>query len=95
MRKICFAGKEWQRAYLPNIQAGTDRSQNSSTPNLKDLFQNRQESSSEQTLKGLVLVATRPLEDEELLLNYRLSTHVSRPEWYHPVDSAEDQRRWA
>lgn len=44
---------------------------------------------------GLALVATRPLQDEELLLNYRLSTHVARPAWYSPVDEAEDARRWA
>ncbi len=44
---------------------------------------------------GLALVATRQIQDEELLLNYRLSVHVPRPEWYHPVDAAEDERRWA
>jgi hypothetical protein len=30
-----------------------------------------------------------------VFLNYRLSTHVERPEWYHPVDAEEDKRRWA
>jgi hypothetical protein len=35
------------------------------------------------------------IEDEEVLLNYRLSPHVPRPAWYHPVDAQEDQRRWA
>lgn len=44
---------------------------------------------------GLALVAIQPLKDEELLLNYRLSTHVRRPSWYHPVDADEDARRWA
>ncbi|KAL2339397.1 hypothetical protein Fmac_007337 [Flemingia macrophylla] len=47
------------------------------------------------TLKTLVLVATRPLQDEELLLNYRLSNSKRRPEWYTPVDEEEDRRRWS
>lgn len=45
-------------------------------------------------IKGIALVATRELHNEELLLNYRLSPHVSRPSWYTPVDAEEDQRRW-
>lgn len=36
------------------------------------------------TLKSLVLVATRAIQDEELLLNYRLSNTKRRPEWYAP-----------
>lgn len=44
---------------------------------------------------GLALVAVAPIQDEELLLNYRLSTHVKRPAWYHAVDAEEDARRWA
>lgn len=47
------------------------------------------------TLKTLVLIATRPLQDEELLLNYRLSNTKRRPEWYTPVDEEEDRRRWS
>ena len=43
----------------------------------------------------LVLVATHALQDEEVFLNYRLSTHVKRPDWYHPVNPEEDERRWA
>lgn len=47
-------------------------------------------------IRTLVLVATRDIEDgEEVLLNYRLSTHVSTPSWYHRVDPEEDARRWA
>lgn len=46
-------------------------------------------------IAGLALVATRPLENEEVLLNYRLSTHVDPPDWYHHVDKAEDKRRWS
>jgi hypothetical protein len=44
---------------------------------------------------ALALVASEALKDEEVFLNYRLSTHVERPEWYHPVDAEEDKRRWA
>ncbi|RYR32201.1 hypothetical protein Ahy_A10g046798 isoform C [Arachis hypogaea] len=47
------------------------------------------------TLKTLVLVATRALEDEEVLLNYRLSNTKGRPQWYAPVDEEEDRRRWS
>ncbi|KAL5070808.1 hypothetical protein RYX36_021695 [Vicia faba] len=47
------------------------------------------------TLKSLVLVATRAIRDEELLLNYRLSNSKRRPEWYAPVDEEEDRRRWS
>lgn len=44
---------------------------------------------------GLALVAIQPIRDQELLLNYRLSTHVTRPPWYHAVDAEEEARRWA
>ena len=47
------------------------------------------------TVPSLVLVATHAIEDEEVLLNYRLSPHVPRPAWYHPVDAQEEHRRWA
>ncbi|XP_027911049.1 uncharacterized protein LOC114169876 isoform X2 [Vigna unguiculata] len=42
------------------------------------------------TLKAVVLVATRALQDEELLLNYRLSNSKQWPQWYAPVDEEED-----
>ena len=45
-------------------------------------------------LKGLLLVATREIKDEELFLNYRLNPKTRRPEWYAPVDEEEDLRRW-
>lgn len=46
-------------------------------------------------LRTLVLVATRALCDEEVLLNYRLSNSKRRPAWYTPVDEEEDRRRWS
>lgn len=46
-------------------------------------------------LKTLVLVATRAICEEEVLLNYRLSNSKRRPVWYSPVDEEEDRRRWS
>ncbi|KGN58554.1 uncharacterized protein LOC101219994 [Cucumis sativus] len=46
-------------------------------------------------LKTIVLVATRALCNEEVLLNYRLSNSKRRPSWYTPVDEGEDRRRWS
>ncbi|PHU01110.1 hypothetical protein BC332_30897 [Capsicum chinense] len=46
-------------------------------------------------LKTLVLVATRAICNEEILLNYRLSNSKQRPPWYTPVDEEEDRRRWS
>ncbi|XP_057838656.2 uncharacterized protein LOC131048634 isoform X1 [Cryptomeria japonica] len=46
-------------------------------------------------IRTLVLVATRPICDEEIFLNYRLSNPKRRPDWYHPVDEEEDRRRWS
>lgn len=45
-------------------------------------------------LRTLVLVATRALCNEELLLNYGLSNSKRRPEWYTAVDEEEDRGRW-
>ncbi|XP_047323470.1 uncharacterized protein LOC124927153 isoform X2 [Impatiens glandulifera] len=47
------------------------------------------------SLKSIVLVATRKLCGEEVLLNYRLSNSKLRPSWYTPVDEEEDRRRWS
>lgn len=46
-------------------------------------------------VRTLVLIASKEIRDEEVLLNYRLSPHVKPPDWYHPVDSDEDKRRWS
>lgn len=46
-------------------------------------------------IKSLVLVATRGISNEEILLNYRLSNLKKRPSWYTPVDEEEDRRRWS
>ena len=46
------------------------------------------------TLQGLTFVTTRPVEDEELFLNYRFNPSNGYPDWYTPVDADEDARRW-
>ena len=44
----------------------------------------------------IVLVATRDIgTNEELFLDYRLSSHVERPDWYVPVDEDAEKRRWS
>ena len=51
-------------------------------------------SAASRRVHGLVLVACRPLEDEELFLNYRLNPEHPCPDWYQHVDIEEDRRRW-
>lgn len=47
-------------------------------------------------VQSVALVATTDLEDEELLVNYRLNPKAGQlPSWYKPVDMEEDSRRWA
>lgn len=84
------------RVYIPNTIFG-----NAEEMNMKRLGSfwfrygsSKNNGSSTPILKTLVLVATRMLCDEEILLNYRLSNLKSRPEWYTPVDEEEDKRRW-
>ena len=51
--------------------------------------------STEEDVLCLLLVASRDIKDEELLLNYRLSPGAATPDWYEPVDPVEAKRRWA
>lgn len=44
---------------------------------------------------ALYFLSCRDLGDEEIFLNYRLTPHVTRPDWYTPVDEEEERRRWA
>lgn len=78
----CLGIAGGERAYIPNVEVPSD----SGPARVSDPAGR---------VPGLALVASRPLQDEELLLNYRLSNHVSRPLWYTPVDEEEDKRRWA
>lgn len=45
-------------------------------------------------MPSVVLISTKPLKDEELFVDYRLAPSLERPEWYHPVDASEEERRW-
>jgi len=47
-------------------------------------------------LRGVVLVASRDIEDEKLFLDYRLNpaTRDKWPGWYVPLDEEEAARRW-
>ena len=51
--------------------------------------------STEKDVLCLLLIASRDIKDEELLLNYRLSPGAAFPDWYEPVDPVEAKRRWA
>lgn len=47
-------------------------------------------------LPCLGLVALSRIEPgAEILLNYRLSSKLKKPDWYSPVDAEEESRRWA
>lgn len=85
------------RVYIPNISFG-----NGEEVNMKRFgsfwfksWKSGSRVSDIPILKSLVLIATRALRDEELLLNYRLSNSKQRPSWYTPVDEEEDRRRWS
>ncbi|KAF5192787.1 C5orf35 [Thalictrum thalictroides] len=85
------------RAYIPNISFGSDE------PAKMKRFGSfwfksggsGEDISDVPVLKTLVLIATRAICNEEVLLNYRLSNSKRRPAWYTPVDAEEDRRRWS
>ncbi|EOA23103.1 hypothetical protein CARUB_v10003896mg, partial [Capsella rubella] len=79
------------RAYIPNVACG-----NTADVKLRrsGSFLSRKgnhTSLDAPVLKTLVLVATRALCNEELMLNYRLSNSKRKPDWYTPVDEDEDE----
>lgn len=85
------------RTYIPNISFGKGNDMN-----MRRLgsfwfksWKSVNRGSEVPVLKSLVLVATKALCDEEILLNYRLSNSKRRPSWYNPVDEEEDRRRWS
>ncbi|KAJ3680273.1 hypothetical protein LUZ60_016551 [Juncus effusus] len=85
------------RVYLPNVVFGGDEvasMRRFGTVWFKS-WGARKEGGKLGFIRGLVLVATRVLENEEVFLNYRLSNVKRRPEWYVPVDLDEDKRRWS
>eukprot|EP00884_Botryococcus_braunii_P005433 jgi/Botrbrau1/14891/Bobra.0248s0010.2 len=84
----------WLRAYVPNVtyqakSEADDRGQE------EERWLAEGMTSEPEVVQGLALVALRDLQDEELFLNYRLSPHVTQPDWYWPVDVEENKRRWA
>ncbi|XP_073055185.1 uncharacterized protein [Primulina eburnea] len=84
------------RTYIPNMSFGNGgevRMKKFGTFWFKSLKSNI--TSNIPILKCLVLVATRTISNEEVLLNYRLSNLKNRPSWYTPVDEDEDRRRWS
>ncbi|KAL2235080.1 uncharacterized protein LOC105160171 [Sesamum indicum] len=85
------------RTYIPNISFG--KGEEVKMKKLGSFWFKSWKSSSLVTdvpiLKTLVLVATREISNEEILLNYRLSNLKRRPSWYTPVDEEEDRRRWS
>ncbi len=48
----------------------------------------------EPMMQSMVVVATRHIENEEILFNYRYNPRVKPPSWYSPVDIKEVERRW-
>ncbi|KAJ1422100.1 DNA-binding barrel domain superfamily [Sesbania bispinosa] len=83
------------RVYIPNISFGNaDASMRRFGSYWFKAGVSRNSESHVPTLKTIVLVATRALQDEELLLNYKLSNSKPWPEWYAPVDEEEDMRRF-
>ncbi|KAK8934878.1 hypothetical protein KSP39_PZI014685 [Platanthera zijinensis] len=89
--------EEDMRAYIPNISFGSEESV---AMKRLGIFWYRSKGAGGQgedarIVKALVLVATRPLCEEEVYLNYRLSNSKRRPAWYSPVDEEEDKRRWS
>ncbi|XP_055833464.1 uncharacterized protein LOC129902304 isoform X2 [Solanum dulcamara] len=79
------------RPYIPNVSFGNGEE----TDTMKFgsfRFKSWKSSSNESNvpvLKTLVLVTTRALCDEEVLLNYRLSNSEHIPSWYTPVDEED------
>ncbi|KAK9812844.1 hypothetical protein WJX72_004622 [[Myrmecia] bisecta] len=85
----------WLPAYIPNVMYSPTSATAPASPASGSGHALAELQLSRQPMAGLALVALRDLHNEELLLNYRLSPHVARPDWYTPVDADEDNRRWA
>lgn len=86
------------RAYIPNVAFGNGDEVSMKKYGsfwFKSWRSGSTMSSDVPILKSLVLVATRGICNEEVLLNYRLSNLKRRPSWYTPVDVEEDGRRWS
>ncbi|KAG8646631.1 hypothetical protein MANES_09G017800v8 [Manihot esculenta] len=85
------------RTYIPNILFGNSKEEMNMRRFGSFWYRSKAKKSGSDVpvLKALVLVATRALCDEEVLLNYRLSNSKRQPEWYTPVDEEEDRSKWS
>ncbi|KAK4348627.1 hypothetical protein RND71_031382 [Anisodus tanguticus] len=80
------------RPYIPNVSFGNDAEtemRRFGSFTFKSRKSSNNESNAVPVLKTLVLVATRAICDEEVLLNYRLSNSEHIPSWYTPVDEED------
>ncbi|CAA7027002.1 unnamed protein product [Microthlaspi erraticum] len=83
--------EEAMRVYIPNV-AFKDAGEAKMMKFGSLRFRNPSDSSVDVlVLKTLVLVATRALCNEELMLNYRLGSAERRPKWYTPVVEEEEE----
>lgn len=81
--KCCLGEEPWLPAYIPNVMYSDSQSAVAAHSGAGQLV-----------IKGLAFVAIRHIQNEEILLNYRLNPQVLKPAWYAPVDVEEDKRRW-
>ncbi|XP_060199355.1 uncharacterized protein LOC132627795 [Lycium barbarum] len=80
------------RPYIPNVSFGHGEEiemKRFGSFMIKSWKSSNNESNVVPFLKTLVLVATRAICDEEVLLNYRLSNLEHIPSWYTPVDEGD------
>ncbi|CAN4092620.1 unnamed protein product [Withania somnifera] len=79
------------RPYIPNVSFG--KGEETDTRRLGSFrfksWKSSNNESNDPILKTLVLVATRAICDEEVMLNYRLSNSDHIPSWYTPVDEED------
>ena len=89
-----LAAEPWLRRYLPVAVCGEEEEGKHGEEEARGGGANPPAQPT--PLPLLALVAVRPLPPgTELLLNYRLSPHLAKPDWYAAVDEDEDARRWA
>lgn len=90
----------WLRRYLPVVVVGQGGGEEEEKENKRRSFSlfggEPRLPPPPEFLPCLGLVALSRIEPgSEILLNYRLSSKLKKPEWYCPVDSEEESRRWA
>ncbi|XP_015073422.1 uncharacterized protein LOC107017704 [Solanum pennellii] len=84
--------EEDMRPYIPNVSFGNDEDTDTSkfgSFRFIKMWKSNNNESKVPVLKTLLLVATRAIYDEEVMLNYRLSNSEHIPSWYTPVDEED------